>query len=50
MGVRVVPGRGNSTYKGLEARESMVCLGNQIKVFVLGFLAGVCNGTHIFCE
>lgn len=35
-------------YKGLEARERMVYLGNQIKVFVLGFLAGVCNGTQSF--
>lgn len=36
--------------KGLEARESMVCLENRRKVFVLGFLAGVWSCTLIFCE
>lgn len=36
--------------RGLEARDSVVGLGDRTKVFVLGFLAGVWSCTFIFCE
>ena len=35
---------------GLEARGKGVCLGNEMELFLLGLLTGVCTCVHIFCE